>query len=169
VSERRAWELLVGRRVARRAFAAVLCLAAFAGAPPAPAQAGHADIGARGAWLRATAPGTSVGVAYLEIVNDGPDDELLSVTSPVARRVEMHSMTTVGEMMQMRELATLKVPGHSRIAFAPGGLHLMLIDLRAPLKEGATVPLVLHLRGAGTLKLQARVQGLGAMAPPVAQ
>ena len=168
MSERRYLGLRAGRRAVRRGFVALLCLSALAGAAEVPAQPAHAAVTARGAWLRATAPGASVGAAYLELVNDGPDDELLAVTTPVAQRVEMHSMTTVGEMMQMRELTTVPVPGHARTTFGPGGLHLMLMDLRAPLKEGAVVPLVLRLRGAGTLKVQGRVLGLGAMAPPVA-
>lgn len=87
------------------------------------------------AWSRATAPGAPVGVAYFEIVNSGGQDALIHIETPVARQVEMHSMATVGGLMQMRRVLSVDVPAHGRVRFEPNGLHAMLIDLVRPLKK----------------------------------
>ena len=117
-------------------------------------------------WSRATAPGASVGVAYLEIVNAGAADTLTGIESPVAAHVEMHSMTTVNGVMQMRQLSSVEVPAKGRLQFTPGGLHVMLIDLKQPLREGDRFPLTLVFRSAGRLQVEAVVQGLGTSTAP---
>jgi periplasmic copper chaperone A len=117
-------------------------------------------------WSRATAPGTTVGVAYLEIVNSGKQDTLVRVEATVARRVEMHSMATVGGVMQMRELLSVDVPAQGRVRFEPSGLHMMLIDLAHPLKKGDRIPLILVFQHAGKVPAEAIVQDLGTMTPP---
>ena len=117
-------------------------------------------------WSRATAPGATVGVAYLEIVNSGKQDTLVRVESTAARRVEMHSMATVGGVMQMRELSSVDVPAHGRVRFEPGGLHVMLIDLEHPLKKGERIPLTLVFQRAGRVPAEAIVQDLGTLTPP---
>ena len=121
------------------------------------------------AWSRATAPGTSVGVVYFEIINPGAADTLQSIQSPVAARVEMHSASTVNGMMQMREMPAVDVPAGSSLKFEPGGLHAMLMDLRHPLTEGERIPVTLKFAHAGAAHVEALVQGLGAVDPPAAQ
>ncbi len=117
------------------------------------------------AWSRATPPGVTVGVAYFEITNGGAQDELIAISSPVAARVEMHSTTMAGGLMQMREAESVDVPAKGRVVFEPGGLHAMLIDLKKPLIEGARLPLTLVFRRAGKVSVEAVVQGIGGEAP----
>jgi periplasmic copper chaperone A len=117
-------------------------------------------------WSRATAPGAAVGVAYFEIVNSGGQDTLLRVEAPIAQYVEMHSMTSIGGLMQMRQVLSVDVPAKGRVRFEPGGLHVMLIDLTQPLKEGQRFPLTLVFQHAGSMRVEAIVQGLGATAAP---
>jgi copper(I)-binding protein len=118
------------------------------------------------AWSRATAPGAPIGVAYFEIVNSGGQDTLIHIDTPVARQVEMHSMATVGGLMQMRQLLTVDVPVHGRVRFEPGGPHAMLIDLVRPLKKGDRFELTLTFRHSGPVRVEAIVQDLGTMTAP---
>ncbi len=136
------------------------------------AQASAAELPARiavvNAWSRATAPGTSVGAAYFSIVNSGAADVLVEIETPRARRVEMHSVTVVGGVMQMRPTATLAIPAGGRVVFEPGTLHAMLIDLVTPLAAGEHVPLTLTFREAGKIRVDAAVLSLDE-APPAAR
>ena len=117
------------------------------------------------AWSRATPPGATVGGAYLQIVNDGPPDRLISLMSPVARSVEMHEMLMKGTLMEMRPVQSVPVPARGRVRFEPGGLHVMLIDLKQPLKEGERFPLKLRFARAGDLTIDVVVRGLGDPGP----
>jgi copper(I)-binding protein len=118
------------------------------------------------AWSRSTAPGASVGVAYFEIVNAGAADTLVRIECPLAQRVEMHSTAIIDGMMQMRPTPTVEIPAGGRVVFKPGGLHAMLIELKAPLEEGRRVPLTLVFRHAGSVRIEAIIQGLGTTSAP---
>ena len=78
-------------------------------------------------------------------------DALKHIDTPVARRVEMHSMATVGGLMQMRRVLSVDVPAQGRVRFEPSGLHAMLIDLLRPLKKRRPAPAHAHIpeRGLG--------------------
>jgi protein SCO1/2 len=165
VTLRSAWALAG----AAWALAAALVLASPGGAAAGTPAAASAPLRVVNAWSRSTAPGTSVGVAYFEIVNSGAADTLQSIESPAAERVEIHSAKTVDGIMQMRELAAVDIPAAARVRFEPGGLHAMLMELRHPLKEGERVPLTLMFAHAGAVRAEALVQGLGAMSPPVSE
>jgi protein SCO1/2 len=120
------------------------------------------------AWSRATPPGTTVGVAYFDIVNSGAADDLVGLDSAAAQRVEMHATSMAGGMMQMRQVQSVAIPAAGRVAFSPTGLHAMLLQLKQPLKEGERVPLTLIFRHAGKVQVMAVVQGLEADAAPAA-
>ena len=66
---------------------------------------------------------------------------IVGVTADVAGSVEMHEMTRTGDMMKMAPMTTVTIPEHGAIAFKPGGVHLMLFDVKRPLKEGDQVTL----------------------------
>jgi periplasmic copper chaperone A len=111
------------------------------------------------AWTRPTAAGMSMGVAYFAVRNDGATaDAIVSATSPAAARVEFHQTTFTGGMARMRPLAEIAVPAKSAVAVAPGGIHLMLIDLAAPLAAGTRVPLSLRFRRAGRVEISLVVE-----------
>ena len=134
---------------------------------PVSASEGHlGSLTITQPWSRATAPGASTGAAYFDIINSGPADTLLRIESPIAREVQVHMEYTAGGMMHMRPMASVEVPQRDRVRFQPGGLHVMLIDLKQSLHEGQRFPLTLVFQHSGTVRVEVIVQGLGAMAAP---
>ena len=117
------------------------------------------------AWGRATPPGVSVGAIYLTIRNTGLDDTLLGVSCPLAHAAEVHETRMVSGVMEMREVPQLAIPAHGAVKFSPEGLHLMLLGLAQPLKEGMRVPFTLTFRRAGAVRGEATVIPLGALGP----
>jgi periplasmic copper chaperone A len=121
------------------------------------------DLQIRHPWSRATPPGAKVAAGYLEIRNNGKQpDRLLSATTPVARRVEMHITEHAGEVAKMRQLRAFEVPARERLALEPNGAHLMLVDIVQPLKKGERFPMTLRFERAGEVEVQFEVQEMGA-------
>jgi copper(I)-binding protein len=116
-------------------------------------------------WTRATAG--KVGAGFVEIVNAGKaGDRLVSASSTAAEKVEIHTMSMDGGIMRMRPLADgVAVPAGATTRLQPGGNHLMLIGLKAPLTEGSMVPLTLNFAKAGPVKVTLKVEAAGASAP----
>lgn len=102
----------------------------------------------------------ATGVAFLVIANLGDqDDRLLSASSPVADRVEIHEMSMADGVMRMRALGDgLAIPVGSAVELAPGGTHLMLIGVHEPLVAGGTVKVELRFEKAGTATVAMPVQ-----------
>jgi len=124
-------------------------------------------ISVDGAFSRATPGGAKVGVGYLTIANTGSTaDRLVAASSPAAGKVEIHEMTMDGGVMKMRALANgLPIEPGKTAALAPGGNHLMLLDLKAPLKAGDKVPVTLTFEKAGKIDVTLDVRGIGAQQP----
>lgn len=123
-----------------------------------------AQIRIENAWSRATPPGAKIAAGYMTIRNlSSTPDKLVSVSSPAAQRVETHVTTTEGGISRMREVKGYAIPAKGAFELKPGGAHLMLINVKAPLKEGDKVPLVLKFQRAGTKKIELQVRALGAM------
>lgn len=97
------------------------------------------------AWARATAPGQEVGAAYMEL-KSSEDCILTKVETPVAGSVEIHKMSMKDGVMGMRMLEALDLPAGQTVKLEPGGFHLMLFDLKSPLKTGGSVPATLHFK-----------------------
>lgn len=114
------------------------------------------------AWARATPPGVQVAGVFLTISNAGAADKLLKVSTPLSDRAEIHETSHVGDQMQMRQVEVLEVPKGGRVVFQPGGLHLMLMDIKSPLLEGETLSLTLTFERAGAIEVQASVSAIGA-------
>jgi periplasmic copper chaperone A len=109
-------------------------------------------------WSRPTFDGMPVGVAYLTIANNGAlEDTLIAARTPAAARVEFHRTLIEGGMAKMRSSSTVVIAPNSTLVAEPGGLHLMLLELKGPLVEGTTVPLVLIFKTAGEVTVQLRV------------
>ncbi|HXQ30534.1 MAG TPA: helical backbone metal receptor [Steroidobacteraceae bacterium] len=115
-------------------------------------------------WSRATPPGVTVAAGYLEVRNLGGPDLLTGASSPLAERVEFHESRVEGGIARMRPVDSLPVAAGARLVFAPGGLHLMLLGLRAPLTAGLRVPLVLSFATAGAVATELVVDGSAAPA-----
>jgi len=120
-----------------------------------------AQVRIEDAWARATAPGAKVGAGYMKI-HTGVADRLIGATTPVAARVEMHVTEQKGEVMRMREVKAYAIPVGGVFELSPGGAHLMLVDLKAPLRQGSKVPLTLRFEKAGEMKVELEVRALGA-------
>lgn len=135
--------------------------------PAAAQQARKGTILISHAWSRATAPRAQVGAGFLTIRNtDARPDRLLSASSPRAAKVEIHTMSMEGGVMRMRPLPDgLEIPARGVATLAPGGNHLMLIGLKAPLKQGERVPATLRFARAGAVQVQLAVAAPGAPAP----
>ena len=118
-------------------------------------------------WTRATAVAQSVGGGFMTIVNAGKaDDRLVSASSPVAAEVQIHDMKMEEGVMRMRQLTGgLAVPAGARVELKPRSLHLMFMQLKAPLVAGQTVPVTLQFEKAGSVAVQFRVEAMGASAP----
>jgi copper(I)-binding protein len=130
-----------------------LCLLLALVASPALAQ-----IKIENAWSRATAPGAKIAAGYMTIRNASKTaDKLLSVTSPAAEKVETHVTVKDGDIFRMREVKGYDVPAGGAFELKPGGAHLMLVNVRAPLKEGDKVPLTLRFERAGEVKIELKV------------
>jgi hypothetical protein len=122
-------------------------LAVVASGPAGAASGGHLTI--RGAWTRPAAAGVN-GAGYLTIVNSGhAADRVIGAASPAAARVSIHESRVVGSVVTMRTVAAVAIPAGTSVAFRPGGLHLMLEGLKAPLKTGDSVAVTLVFAGAG--------------------
>ena len=123
------------------------------------------DIAVTSAWARATPPRAEVGAAYLTIENRGAaEDRLLRVESPMAKSVELHEGLEENGVARMRPVENQYVPPGGALAMRPGGAHLMLMGLSAPLKEGDTLPLTLTFERAGQVSVAATIAGIGATA-----
>ncbi|MBX3032063.1 MAG: copper chaperone PCu(A)C [Chloroflexi bacterium] len=121
-----------------------------------------------GAWARVSPMVERAGAAYLVIHSQAAtDDALIGVTSPAAAVVELHVTEADAQgMMSMHPVPEVAVPAGGSVELAPGGYHLMLIDLVAPLEDGTDVELVLSFRSGTTLTVQARVGAGAPMASP---
>jgi hypothetical protein len=132
---------------------------------PALAQGtGNASITVEQPWARATPSGAQTGALYMTIDNkSGTADRLTGASSNVADKLQIHEMSVVNGVMQMRELADgLPVPADGSVVLKPGSYHVMLIGLKQPLTVGETFPVTLKFEKAGTISVTVPVQAMGA-------
>lgn len=102
-----------------------------------------------------------VNAGYMTIINAGTSpDRLIAASSPQAGRIELHNhIRAANGMMRMREVqGGVIVPARGRVAFAPGGLHLMIYDPQAPLRDGGALPITLTFERAGRVEVVAMVE-----------
>jgi periplasmic copper chaperone A len=115
-------------------------------------------------WARATPPSAPAGGGFLKITNTGTTpDRLVSASSPGADIVQVHEMKMDGNVMRMREVEKgLEIPAGGSVTLAPGGYHLMMMGLKAPFKQGASVPVTLVFEKAGKIDVELAVEAMGA-------
>ena len=145
--------------VGRKLLAVAACLVV---ACVALAQTGQLEVS--NAWARATPAKAENGVAFLTIRTPTPD-RLVSVSSPVAKKAELHTMEMAGMVMKMRPLAGLDIPAGQFVTLKPGGEHIMLMGLNGPLREGQSFPLTLTFEKAGAREVTVPVEKAGAAGP----
>jgi len=126
------------------------------------AAAAATSLQIKGGWSR-PAPAGGNGAGYFTVINAGAKPETLTrVDSPLAQRVEMHSMTMDGTVMKMGPVTSVTVPAGGQVSFAPGGYHLMLIGLKKPLAVGDKAPLTLTFASGAKV---ATILSVGVMPP----
>ena len=157
---------MIGRGLRRlgaaAALAASLALAAEAGEV---VRAGDLEIDTP--WARASVGTSRPSAAYLTVRNTGDaPDRLIGARTPAAGMAEIHAVVQEGGAMKMRPAGPVEIPAGGAVRLAPGGLHIMLMDLAAPLEEGGTLPLTLIFERAGEVTLEAPIAAIGATAPP---
>jgi periplasmic copper chaperone A len=118
-------------------------------------------------WSRATPGGAKIAGGFLTIENKGAaPDRLIGGSGDFAGKVEIHEMAMNNGVMTMRPLDKgLAIEPGKTVKLAPGGYHLMLMDLKNPLKQGEKVPLELQFEKAGKVTVSLDVQGVGAQGP----
>lgn len=152
----------LSRTAALAAFSVVLL------AVPASADDVKAgDLVISQAWSRATPGGAKVAGGYLTIENKGSaPDKFIGGSADIAGKLEIHEMAVENGVMKMRPLDKgLTIDPGKTVKFAPGGYHVMLEELKGPLKQGDKVPVTLQFEKAGKVTVTFDVQGVGAQAP----
>ena len=113
-------------------------------------------------WARASAGAAKTGAAYMTITDQGTPDRLTGASTPVADTAELHeSMSDMG-MMKMRPVPGLPVAPDKPVSLAPGGYHIMLMGLKAPLKQGDSFPFSLRFEHAPPITVTVNVEAVGA-------
>jgi periplasmic copper chaperone A len=110
-------------------------------------------------WARATAEGQPTAGAYFSLENKGPADRLVSASTAAADSAEVHTMRMEGNIMRMRKVdGGVEVPTGQKVVFVPGGYHVMLFGLKAPLKVGDHIPLTLRFEKAGEVTVTVNIE-----------
>ena len=145
----------------------VALLAVLFAAPARAEEVKAGDLVITQAWSRATPGGAKVGGGYLTIENKGSTpDRLIGGSADVADKVQVHEMAMNDGVMTMRPLDKgLVIEPGKTVKLAPGGYHLMLLDLKSPLKQGDKLQVTLEFERAGKVSLSLDVQGIGAQGP----
>ena len=128
------------------------------------AAAQTSSVAVTQAWARATPGKAENGAAYLTL-ESATADRLTSLSTPAAKKAELHSMTMERSIMKMRPLAGIDLPAGQPVTLKPGGMHIMLQGLAEPLRVGQSFPLTLQFDKAGTQQVNVAVEATSAMGP----
>jgi len=147
--------------VIRTIVAAALMVAASAHA--------QTNVSVKDAWVRATVPTQKATGAFMQL-QAAKDSKFVSASSPLTPNVEVHEMAMQGDVMRMRQVQSLDLPAGKTVELKPGGYHIMLLNLKAQVKEGETVPFTLVFEGKDgkreTVEIKAPVKSLTSQAKP---
>lgn len=129
------------------------------------AAAEEANVTVSQAWARSTPGGARNGAAFLQVTAKGSPDKLVGAKSDVAEQVELHNHIHEDGVMRMRRVDAIDVPAGQSVTLEPGGYHLMLMNLKRPLKVGESLDLTLIFEKAGEVAVTANIEPLGAKGP----
>ena len=140
-------------------FQQTLCALSLLMAVPVFAQ----EVSVKNAWIRGTVQGQNATGAFMELTGKS-NTRLVGAASPAAKSVEVHNMKVDNGVMKMFPVDGVDLPAGKPVKLAPGGFHVMLMDLQKPLKAGDKVPLKLTFETANkkreTLDLNVEVRDL---------
>jgi copper(I)-binding protein len=157
-------------QIRKLTFAAIASAAVLASVQGAPARAEEVKVGdlvITEAWSRATPKGAKTGGGYLTIENKGTaPDRLIGGSADIADSVQVHEMSMDKGVMKMRPLENgLAIEPGKTVKLTPGGYHLMMMDLKSPLKKGDKLPITLEFEKAGKVQVSLDVEGVGSQGP----
>ena len=113
------------------------------------------------AWARESPPLVTTGAAYLKIISVSDQaDRILGISGAVAKTIEIHTHLTENGMTKMRPVEALDVAATETTILEPGGLHVMLIGLKAPLKKGDVFPLTFKFEHAGEISVNVIIKSI---------
>jgi periplasmic copper chaperone A len=138
-----------------------------------PAQAADYDVGPihiATPWARATPKGASTGAGYMTVTNKGSaPDRVSCVSDDASAQCQIHSMTMDNGVMKMRPVeGGLEIKPGETVTLAPGGFHIMFVDLQHPLEQGQSVKVTLKFDHAGTVDVDYPIAAIGAPVPGAA-
>ena len=113
-------------------------------------------------WARATPAGAKNGAAFVTLTSLNWADELIGASSPAAEKVEFHQTSEENGIARMRAVPEIAIPAGDTVTLAPGGTHIMLMGLKAPLAEGERVAMTLTFRKGRTVDIKLPVKAAGA-------
>ncbi len=129
--------------------------------------AGSAALAATGAaervsvvdpYVRLAPPGAQATAAFMVLRNEADKDTaLVKVENPLSKLTELHNHINDGGVMKMRPVKSIEIKAKGEAALKPGGYHVMMIELKAPMKEGDTVPLTLQFADGSTKRVEAKI------------
>lgn len=129
------------------------------------AASAQAQVTVKDAWVRATVPQQKATGAFMQL-QAGKDSKLVSASSPVTPVVEVHEMVMQDNVMKMRQVLGIDLPAGKTVELKPGGYHVMLMDLKQPVKEGDVVPITLVVESKDgkreSVEVKASVRALAA-------
>ncbi len=119
------------------------------------------EISVQEPWVREVPPVSTMSAAFMKVTNTGDEDDyLVGASSDIAQVVEIHTTVMEGGLMKMRKLEKVKIPAGETVEFRPMGKHIMLIDLKKPLKRGDRVNITLIFEKSGKISVTAPVKGM---------
>ncbi|HWH38552.1 MAG TPA: copper chaperone PCu(A)C [Usitatibacter sp.] len=123
------------------------------------AGSAHATVVARDAWVRGMLPILHETVAYVTLTST-EDAKIVAVSTPLARRAQMHASNVTGGVMHMEVVDTLALPADTPVQLKPGGTHVMLMEVARMLKPGDTVPIEFTIENAKGQRSKLEVKAL---------
>lgn len=145
--------------VAMRAVAAstALLAGAIAGCSSKREPPATTSVEVSGVYISEPALGERAAMYFTVVNHAGEDDELLAVSTPVAGVTEIHRTVEQAGTMRMEPVASLPLPAGGELRIAPGGYHIMLLEMRADFAPGDSVDVTLHFRNAGDVAVRGQV------------
>ena len=150
----------VGIRHAGAAALAIVLVALLAACSSASPSAAAGGLEIKEAWARPSMGMDRAGAVYLEIHNEGGgEDALIGASSPAAETAELHETSEgASGMMAMKPVSRIPVPAGDHAKLEPGGFHIMLIGLKAPLEVGSTIEITLRFEKAAPITVTVPVK-----------
>ena len=138
----------------------IILAAAVLAAVPALAQAQSIQV--EHPWARATAPNAKAGGVFMTLTDSGAPDKRIAAASPVAGMAEVHRTVEENGVMKMLPVDAIDLAPGNKVTLAPGGYHVMLMDLKHQLKQGDTFPITLTFAKAAPITVTVTVEAPGA-------